>query len=189
MKGKVKNIIVIVLLVIFPISAIGLNVSVHKCKLKGTIHFDFFGTRNNTDNPICGCKAKEIKTLPIQKTHSCCNKTNIEVESDDCNETINTETEKTGIQILKSSCCTDSALEYSVNSAIISLNKIRLLIETPVIFNILFHKLSYEAGYFDKMSAKIFKYPLKKPISKIISFIYFTFETGDDSVPPHSSML
>jgi hypothetical protein len=117
--------------VIFPISAIGLNISVHKCKAKGTIYYSLFGTTNSDNELICGCKAKETVALPKQNAHSCCKKTNIINKSADCNETGNTE-----ILMLKSSCCSDSDLSYSIQNDFISYNKCNIL--TDITFYLIF---------------------------------------------------
>ncbi|MDT3740219.1 MAG: hypothetical protein RO257_12060 [Candidatus Kapabacteria bacterium] len=179
MKGKLKNIIVLILLVIFPISAIGLNVSVHKCKLKGSIYFNFFGTTNDNNELICGCKAKETQTLPIQKAHSCCNQANIVNESADCNET-----ENTGNQLLKSSCCSDSDLSYSIQNDFISFNKSNILTDKTFVFNILNSNERCNAFRTSAYLVTVPDYPLQELICNTISFIHFSSQSKNNSEEP-----
>lgn len=182
MKGKLKNIIVLILLVIFPISAIGLNVSVHKCKLKGTIHFDFFGTTNSNNELICGCKAKDINPPAKKEAPSCCNKTKIVDESGECNETNNNE--QTGIQLLKSSCCSDSDLSYSINRDFISNDKSNISTNITYVFNNLNSNERFNAFRTSAYLVTDLKYPLQELICHTISFIHFSSQSKNNSEEP-----
>ncbi len=182
MTGKLKNIIVLILLVIFPISAIGLNISVHKCKIQGTIYFSLFGKTNSDNELICGCKAKETQALPEQKTQSCCNKTKIEDESADCNE--NNNSEKPEIQLLKSSCCSDSDLSYSIQNDFISFNKSNILTDKTFVFNILNSKERINSFRTSAYLVTVPDYPIQELICHTISFIHFSSQSKNNSEEP-----
>jgi len=184
MKGKLKNIIVLILLVIFPISAIGLNISVHKCKLKGTIYFSLFGTTNNSNELICGCKVKDINPPDNKEVSSCCNKTNIENETGENIETNNNETENTGNQLLKSSCCSDSDLSYSIQNDFISFNKSNILTDKTFVFNILNSNERCNAFRTSAYLVTVPDYPLQELICNTISFIHFSSQSKNNSEEP-----
>jgi len=178
----IRHITATLLLVILPISAIGLNISVHKCKLKGTTYFSLFGTTNNSNELICGCKAKETQTLPKQNTHSCCNKTNIENESGKCNETDNTEI--TQIQLLKSSCCSDLDISYSIQNAFISNNKCEIIKNITFVFNILNSNERFNSFRTSAYLVTVPDYPIQELIFHTISFIHFSSQSKNDSEEP-----
>jgi hypothetical protein len=213
MRDKFKYIMSVILLVIFPISAVGLNVSVHKCKHKGTIHFTFFESSKNISHFNCcstSCdisnSVKDIKVTEYidkneNKKHHCCVVSNKiadkEKSSDMCNmsvtgqlhenmskESKNQGSTKSTISYKNKSCCSDSNLYYAINFSYICLDNNKLLIKLPILINTYYEKVNFSSYFFDELTLKILKYPLKEPIFKIISFIHFTSVSGDDTEAP-----
>ncbi|MBX3045206.1 MAG: hypothetical protein KIT33_10325 [Candidatus Kapabacteria bacterium] len=184
MTGKFKNIIVLILLVIFPISAIGLNITVHKCKLKGSIDYSFFSSTNNNNEFICGCKITDINPTAHQEASSCCNNTNMEEKSGDNNETNNQYNKNTGIQILKSACCSDSDLSYSINDDFITNIKTNILSNFAIVNNVLYSNKCFNLFRTSDYFIKDTEYPIQELICHTISFIHFSSQSKNDSEEP-----
>jgi len=199
---------------ILPLSAIGLNISVYKCKHKGTIHFAFFEFPKNLSHSDCCCSSScDMSSLTNEQKKSSCNHKPDHKQNNDCLEpnmscmtennsdtcsmkadeqsqeniskdSYNQESTKSTISYQNKSCCSDSTLSFAVDFNYISLDNNKQLIKFPILFNNMFQKLNFCILSFDKLYLKILKYPLKEPICKIISFIHFNSLSGDDTVAP-----
>jgi len=214
MIKKLKYIITILLLLIFPLSAIGLNISIHKCKHKGNIHISLFQSSKGHFYCDCCCSVCERNYTIKQQNISCCNKEkeqqNVQVSSDtkmsegkdkssnsccisenepdygnSCKESNESEYSYSGINFIISSCCSSSYLSYALNMAFITLDSSKGLLELPILSYNLYPKRNLATIDFDILSVKDIEYPLKEVIVHIISFIHFTSLTGDDSEVPN----
>lgn len=73
MKSKIIYITSFLLLLIFPITAVGLDLSVHKCRHSGNLHFSFFQLDSKKQFDDCCCKPgskAETVSSPTEKTCS-----------------------------------------------------------------------------------------------------------------------
>lgn len=208
MSNKFKNITAIVLLLIFPISAIGFNISIHKCRHKGTSQLFFFESHQNHNKINCcnsDCELKDVKkdkviaTCHLEKEKNKergCSETTISGGTDKCanmcgtsnkekssslNKPNENEYNTSGTNYIKSPCCTNSDLNYAINLAFINLDINKWLVGKSVLLNNKTKGINFDKLNFDKQFVKNIEYPLKELISNIISFIHFTSITGDDS--------
>ncbi|MFA6571250.1 MAG: hypothetical protein WCT77_08435 [Bacteroidota bacterium] len=217
MNKRQKYIISLLLLVIFPISAIGLNISVHKCKHKGTIYLSFLESNKNIDDSKCCCPHNDLNIIEKKHHGSCCNKgktqnkmqesseaqmtKRADKKSKSCcqsknnkieiSEKINIKLQKEGFNnhYFKNICCSNSDISYSIAVATASIDNSKGLIEFPTLFKTLSNNSNSNERNFNKLSVKEIQFPLKGPICNIISFIHFTSETTDDAVPVPAFML
>jgi len=74
MLNKLKHITALLLLVIFPISAIGMNISIHKCMMKSKTKVSLnYSSPKSTESTSCCCSS-ENKNQTNYKKSSCCSK-------------------------------------------------------------------------------------------------------------------
>ncbi|MGA2297376.1 MAG: hypothetical protein ABSG15_07510 [FCB group bacterium] len=177
MIKKLKYITAILLLAVFPISAIGLNVTIFKCLHKNTINISFFNTNTfNANLFVCKCFTAE-KNISKKVHHSCCEAKKIqEKETNIQNLSSNKES---GLNYHSSPCCLNSNKIIALNSVFVSLENQINTIELPVYSNNLLSKIDLKDIY--KFHSKIIVFPLKGPIFNIISFIHFNSACGDDT--------
>jgi hypothetical protein len=202
MFKKIKHITAIIMLVIFPISAIGLNISIHKCKLKGTTQFTFVDN-SNKNNSVSSCCGHDEQILT--NGGDCCNndqKESIDSDNDSNNESCSceepadisskpdnpnksTETDKLNNECVydnfSESCCTHSNYSYELIVNTVDLETKKPLFDLPVFYTDCFEKINLTTKGFNNFTIKDVQHPLKKPISCIISFIHFTSDTSEDS--------
>jgi hypothetical protein len=229
MLSSIKHITAILLLVIFPVSAIGVDVSVHSCQEKGKTLLSLHSidskagmacccshlSGNSKDSKMGSCCHMNHKQKSSKKTdatgyglavsqssgHSCCSKSHKSVRDNKkaahiSDELINnndaystgsgSQNGKTGAVYKDVSCCSQSDVCYSVNVVSVSLESAdKLLIDPILIPEALpgFKSLSQHTIY---NLDKIQNYPLKEPVCHIISFIYLTSNSGDDTDLPHT---
>ena len=172
-----KYITAILLLAIFPISAIGINVSIFKCIHKNSIQITFFNT--NTDNSnlaVCKC-IPSIKKISKIVHRSCC-ETKIIQEKETNTQNLSSNKES-GLNYHSSPCCLK-------NNKIISLNAFFVSLENQInTAPLTVYESNLNANIYIKDNinsySKIIEFPLKGPIFNIISFIHFNSGCGDDT--------
>jgi len=211
MLKKLKYITTVLLLVIFPISAIGLNISIHECKHTGIVHFELFEFSKANGNADC-CSKSGLNR--IKKDNNCsncsqekvnndvqgCSKAQIFNGSDDgSNACMVAEKEQnksinefnvswknfSGIDFPKSQCCSNSNLSYQINLAFIYIDNIKGFFELPIISDNLFRKDFLKSTDINAQTSKNTQYPIKELIFNTISFIHYTSITGEDSAVPY----
>lgn len=177
MNKNLKKYITILLLAIFPISAVGLNISVHKCQHKGSLHITFYGSASLHFNSNC-CSSMCDSPKSSESVQNCFNSCKMN------NETYG-QIEKSGISYLNSTCCTNTDLSYSINLALITSDKNKSLLELPMLSYIFFQMRDFALNDLDNKSTKEIQFPLREPICNIISFIHYTSLSGEDSDTPN----
>ncbi|MBM2814783.1 MAG: hypothetical protein HW421_1545 [Ignavibacteria bacterium] len=184
---------------IFPISALGVNVSIHQCKHNGTTHISFFDSHKNNEYSCCsshriieqskksGSSSQYSKSKTGKKSMfncgSCIKKKSKLIKKDNiskkssCSKSINFGKDN-------STCCKDSFLKFKIKSSFNSISHFKLISSNHFSYSdfVLSHLLyNYKPV---NIAFKKVQYPLKEPISGIISFIHFTSDEGSDSDIP-----
>ena len=206
------------LMLILPLSAVGLDISVHKCKQKGTLHFSLFNFSANKHNKSCCCAGCDIARSAESAQSSCCGKDisandktdGIEesVEAPSCcsktaktpipqketiakNESKSNSAKGSGIINYENPCCTDANYNYVVSVASESPESNKLVLNIQPNAVDLFRKFNLNPNSSDIVSSKEIRHPLKEPICCIISFIHFTYSNadGDDAYQSHPLVL
>lgn len=188
-------------MVIFPISAIGMDISIHKCHHMGTIHIALFSKSNNS----CICPVCKAKQTEESTQSSCCPKKEIVAKSCCASSEESSKRKSDEIKpiteqklpihknlIVEDSdelCCMNSNISYAINTGFVPIENEKGFVVLPISLNDSFQKIDFIIKNFDKFTSKDINYPLKEPICNIISYIHFTFETGDDAYPSLHSLL
>jgi len=124
MLNKLKYITALLLIVIFPISAVGLNISIHKCQQEGSLHLS---VKTQSDSDCCCSKIGSENQLKSQniKHHKSNSENSKTIESCSCCSPVpgiakNNNQNKTGNG--SSSCCGKSKKETN-NTLSVKVNK------------------------------------------------------------------
>jgi hypothetical protein len=98
---RIKYISALFLLLIFPISAIGLDISFHKCKHSGTVNFSLYKSEKGKAKESCCCNYESNKTIKEQT-------------KSEIHESVNSEVKKDLKQ--KGSCCENKSKKAKISS-------------------------------------------------------------------------
>lgn len=196
MNRKLKHITAILLLAILPISAFGLNISIHKCKHKGTIHISFCESfsKQNANNCCSDAQSKNIteskntltccakKTESNNNTPSCCktNSSNLAKTSIEKNNQDNDNSTKRYSSAL---CCSNSIVSSALVVAVNSVQNDKIVISIPINLNTFLDNLCLNSNHGVKLTLTQIRYPLKEPVCEIISYIHFTSNNSDEAGP------
>ena len=214
MTKKLKHITALLLLMIFPISAIGMSVSIHKCKHSGSFHISFNdGSCQKQHYSDCCQTTSKIRRnehsakMTIPKIHSvkkslgsccsskkakkkefssnCCKKSSIPaVQQNDVSTNENSQSPThTGYNLksLKTSCCSNSNFDYKIKVSYITFHDCKKLNNLTLISFNNFKTTNLTSLKQNTSFIKKIQYPLKEPITNIISFIHYSSILGEDS--------
>ena len=188
-------------MVIFPISAIGLNVTIHKCKLEGTLHITFFETKSDQNNSDCCCDHHKSNDKDDTKHLSCCSKEidkkleAMQNELPSCckdkektpektsNQNKESEKDNSGNEYFSSVCCSNSLVSSALIITAESANNNKVLISVPLFINTFLTDEYLNSKICNNDTKTEIRYPLKEPICDIISFIHFTSNNSDEAGP------
>jgi hypothetical protein len=165
MVGKLKYITTLLLMVIFPLSAVGLNISLHKCKHCNTLHFSLFDKSGNENNYQCCCDNNNEK-LDLTK--------DTEQEEQSFGSAY-------GNGYYKNQCCTNSSISFLIIVSSETIDKNNKLSGSQKISGAITGSLDCKNYNFNKFSIRECRFPLKGPIPKIITFIHFASVTADET--------
>jgi hypothetical protein len=204
MFRKIQYIISLFLLLIFPLSAMGMDISIHKCKHKGTVHYSFFGSHSHSD---CCCaegtlshngkahqcdqclKEKGLKSVPdccpdkstepIEKApDSCCNSNNNAPSEKSDSKLIQDNYSTNAISACNAPCCTNSELLSGDYITVLSLDIYKYLQIQPLLISDQY-RIQTEAKLDNNTSFNNeIHYPIKRLITQIISCIHFSSIIG-----------
>lgn len=213
---RFKYIVAVLLLAVFPITALGFDISISKCQYSGKVRVSVFGF-NTEDN--CCCKTKKehsqesksatkavtgiaaitfvhssinnsndeklpsccSKKVQKEKLPSCCQKpgNNNVISSEVCNIVKDENSKTSGKNVKPTDCCTHTLISNDLSRESVRIESIsRLITETDNYQPYIEFKTAY--NHTDIIVTKVIDYPLKEPITYIISFILLSSSARDD---------
>ncbi|MCX6153435.1 MAG: hypothetical protein NT007_04665 [Candidatus Kapabacteria bacterium] len=200
MISKLRHITTILLLVVFPLASLNLQFSVRKCNRRGLLQLRIFNSEINLNllsfNPLACCEINPKNNSGKQeKNRDCCKPNgaaNAGSEDDGCefckksdksstNENSDSDDNILEYKTIKTGCCSNSIVSNTLQGSFVN-SDIQIsakIFNSATIADIQrkYIPISYQG---DEGFKDIF-YPLKEPISQIISFIHFTSNAEDCS--------
>ena len=189
MLKKLRHIIAVFLLIIFPLSAIGMSINIHKCQHKGTIHFSFFYSSNNITKDCCN-DSKKVKKCEMHKSESdcCSNKHSLNAACSVNTDKVNSKSSQqavTRFSELTSACCSNSELTYQISFAYFASDYTKVQCGLFILTANDYDNFKTNINRDDFITINKIRYPLKEVIFSIISFIHSASDnSGNDSEVP-----
>jgi hypothetical protein len=164
----IKHITAILLIIAFPVSAIGMDISVHSCRGKSTVHFTFLKSFSPKKASTCCCSAKTGGTTAgIQSKPYCGNK----------NE-----------DLKKVPCCNSSSVYLSLAVESDTSDNASQVLASKSLLPIITPGINFEIAFSKSHPVRELRYPIKEPVFDIISYIHFTSSgSGDTADIPHTT--
>ncbi len=210
----IRHITATLLLVILPISAIGLNITIHKCHHRGTFRITLFDTsKNSLNNDCCSGYNNNPKTTQMstgcqmghKKVHTGCSMMNMsenqKMSSDNCgmqlskvisknnsNESKESKTAETGTNYFNAPCCSNSEYTNDISIHLYTIEIIKDNFVAPLIAYDDFQLSNFNFNK-DEITVSDRQCLLKRPINFIISFIQHSTSLSVDEAEPISSVL
>jgi hypothetical protein len=183
MKRSFIYITSIFLLLVFPISAIGINASVHKCNTKHIKQVSFLKLfpPKNVHSCCCNSISKNISNNKALNC-SCCSKKE-QKKPDESQETSDKSNSIFGYKSSKTNCCEFIKIYHALNSVFISSDNLITFLFINDAHSGECNRIIHKILYSQSINFKKDKFPLKEPINKIISFIHFTSTNGESEIP------